>query len=430
MQALLDLLGRELHDAQLEFVTPIGARWTLGRGLPCARVNLAQAATLRRILLHPRYELPATYTRGEWAPADGDLLKVLEVATRIQLQWDTTGRGLWGRGLAWLGELNSALRARRNVHAHYDRDADFYGSFLDADWHYSCGYFERAEQTLEAAQQAKCELIARKLNLRPGARVLDIGCGFGSLAMYLAERHQARVTGVTLSEAQLALGRERLASRDLHGRVELRLQDYRHTQGQFDAVVSVGMFEHVGRPQYAEFFRMVRQRLVPGGTSLIHTIGRSGPPGVTNPWIRRHIFPGGYIPAASEVLGTIEHASLVLTDLEIWRQHYAHTLAAWHQRFESTRDRWRDRYGEEFCRMWTFYLLASQASFQSGDLVVFQLQLARRPATVPLTRDYLYRSRAAANFWDRRQQRSRKLRAVRTRAAAPPKDRPEQDSEN
>ena len=434
MQALLDQLGRELHDAQLEFITPTGARWTLGHGYPRACVEVDSVAVLGRILLNPRYELAAEFTRGHWRPTDGELLRVLKVATRIQGQWDAKGgtTATWRRALGWLGELNTIIGSRHNVHAHYDRDASFYGSFLDADWHYSCAYFEDDTKSLDEAQQAKCQLIARKLNLRPGARVLDIGCGFGSLAMYLAEHHGAKVTGVTLSESQLGEARQRVARRGRDDDVELRLQAYRKTCGEFDAVVRVGMFEHVGRPQYDRYFRAVHERLRPGGTALIHTIGRSSPAGATNTWIRRHIFPGGYIPAASEVLAPIEHSHLVLTDLEIWRRHYALTLAAWHRGFDAQRDRWRARYGEAFCRMWTFYLLASQAAFEWGDLVVFQFQLARMPVALPRTRNYLYRqppsNRVTIGSVSGKVQPIRAMTS--TAKAKQPTDHPEQGSGN
>ncbi len=393
MQALLDYMGRQLHDAHLEFVAPSGARWTLGHGWPRATIELRCDQVLRRILMHPRYELAAAYVRGDWQPAGGDLMSVLEVATRIQMQWEAQRRPWWQRSLSWLGERNSSLRARSNVHAHYDREPEFYGSFLDADWHYSCGYFagtdRNPDQNLDAAQQAKCERIARKLDLQPEASVLDIGCGFGSLAMYLARHQRARVVGVTLSTAQLEHARERLRASGLQRRVELRLQDYRHVREQFDAVVSVGMFEHVGRPQYVRYFRTVFERLRPGGTALVHTIGRSGPPTTTNPWIRRNIFPGGYIPAATEAMAAIEPSGLVLCDLDVWRQHYALTLLHWHRRFEASRERWASRWGEAFCRGWEFYLRASEASFRWGDLVVFQFQLARRPLRLPITRGYI-----------------------------------------
>jgi cyclopropane-fatty-acyl-phospholipid synthase len=297
---------------------------------------------------------------------------------------------LLGNGLAMLGELNNPLKSRRNVHAHYDLDYDLYSRFLDRDLHYSCAYFSNPDMGLEAAQQAKCAHIATKLDLQPGARVLDIGCGWGSMALYLAEHHEARVTAITLSPEQLGVARQRAVERKLERLVEFRLEDYRDTRGEFDAIVSIGMFEHVGRPQYHRFFEQVGSLLTPQGTALLHSIGRSTPAGSTNPWIRKYIFPGGYIPAASEIMAAMEPSGLILTDLEVWRLHYARTLAEWNRRFQAERERFAAQLGERFCRMWEFYLQVSEANFRWGDLVVFHAQMERSLERLPLTRDYLY----------------------------------------
>jgi len=293
-------------------------------------------------------------------------------------------------GLNRLRELNTPTRSRRNVSHHYDLDYRLYAAFLDRDLHYSCAYFREPGLSLEAAQQAKCAHIAAKLDLRRGMRVLDIGCGWGSLALYLAQHHEVHVTGITLSQEQLGIARQRAAERGLERLTDFRLQDYRLTTGQFDAVVSVGMFEHVGRPQYDVFFRQCAQRLKGSGTLLLHTIGRISPPAATNPWIRKYIFPGGYLPAASEILAAIERRGLFLTDLEVWRLHYADTLAHWNQRFQARRAEFCDRTSERFCRMWEFYLLSAEAGFRWGDLVVYQVQLTHDRHRLPQTRDYLY----------------------------------------
>lgn len=391
MQAALDFLGRKLQNARLEFVAADGRRWVLGRGEPHALVQIDSGKILKRILRNPVLALGETYMEGAWRPQDDDLLRVLEVGIRMLRQWEPTGATRLLHVLhGWWTELNNAADARRNIHHHYDLQPEFYASFLDAGLFYSCAYFAEGIDTLESAQQAKCRHIAHKLAITPGARVLDIGCGFGGMALYLAQEHGAQVTGITLADEQLRVAQKRARELGLEDRVEFRLEDYRDTQGSFDAIASVGMFEHVGRPQYATYFRHVRQLLKPGGVALIHTIGRSSPPGETNPWIRKYIFPGGYIPAASEMLPAIEHAGLVLTDLEVWREHYARTLAHWHQRFQAVSARWAGHYGERFCRMWRYYLQASEANFRSGDLVVFHAQLAHRPVGLPLTRDYLY----------------------------------------
>lgn len=389
---LLERLSRHLDGGSLHILAPDGERWTLGSGQPEATLHLRDRAELLRMATHPRLQVGERYMEGGWEPADDDLLAVLEVAMRNLDRMMRHGNHHLRRLLARLGELNSPLSARRNISHHYDIDTPVYRHFLDAEMHYSCAYFERPDMDLEAAQQAKCALIARKLDLRPGARVLDIGCGWGGMALHLARHHDVHVTGITLSERQLAMARHRAAEEGLDGRVEFRLEDYRATRGPFDAIVSVGMFEHVGRPQYDTYFRRLRELLTEDGVALVHSIGRSGPPGEGNPWIRKYIFPGGYIPAASEMLAPVERSGLILADFEVWRLHYAQTLAEWHRRFQAARQEIEAIMGERFCRMWRFYLQASEAAFRWGGLGVFHLQLTRSLDRLPLTRDYLYRS--------------------------------------
>ena len=245
--------------------------------------------------------------------------------------------------------------------------------------------------SLEEAQRAKCRHIMNKLCLQPGQRVLDIGCGWGGLAFYLAEHADVKVTGLTLSREQLRVAESRARERGLEGRVDFRLQDYREHHGSYDRIVSVGMFEHVGVRHYRDYFDQVRRLLVHDGIALLHTIGRHGAPGTTNPWIEKYIFPGGYNPALSEVTRAIERSGLVSCDIEILRQHYAKTLVLWHQRFHAHRAEIAQRMGERFCRMWEFYLATCEAAFRWRDLVVFQIQLTHRMGAVPITRDYLYR---------------------------------------
>ncbi|HEY9544997.1 MAG TPA: cyclopropane-fatty-acyl-phospholipid synthase family protein [Solimonas sp.] len=390
MQLLLDAIGRGFDGGTLEFVAGDDI-WMLGHGEPRARVQLRDPGVLREILLRPSLKFGETYMEHGWEPADGDLLRVLEVGLKFEDSLEHRMKGRRVRALlSQLLELNNPLASQHNVEHHYDLDADLYRRFLDEEMFYSCAYFERDDMTLEAAQQAKCALIARKLDLKPGARVLDIGCGWGGLAIHLAQNHGAHVTGITLSSEQLAVAQARVEELGLNGQIEFRLEDYRSTQGEFDAVVSVGMFEHVGRPQYPTFFKQVRERLKPHGTALIHSIGRLSPPGSGNAWIRKYIFPGGYIPAASEALAVLEESGLLLNDFEVWRLHYAKTLAQWNHRFQTSRAYFVDKLGERFCRMWEFYLLASEASFRWGGLCVFHLQLSHQLDRLPLTRDYLY----------------------------------------
>ncbi len=392
MQTLLDWMGSGFAVGRLEFAAPDGRTWTLGQGQPSARLRLRSGSVLRSILRNPALRFGETYMDGGWEPDGCDLRDVLAVAMRIEHALQAKhGRLVMAiqRSRARLHELNTPLRSRRNVAHHYDLDFELYRQFLDADLHYSCAYYAHNDDTLEQAQQAKCELIARKLRLQPGAHVLDIGCGWGSLALYLAQHYRVRVTGITLSPSQLEVARRRARERGLAEQVEFRLEDYRSSEGAFDAIVSVGMFEHVGRPQYARFFRQLSQLLKADGVGLVHTIGRLTPPSANNPWIDKYIFPGGYIPAASEVLPAVEDSGLLLTDLEIWREHYARTLAEWRRRFDAA-TALPERFDARFRRMWRFYLQASESSFIEGGLAVFHLQLAHRLDRVPLTRDYLY----------------------------------------
>jgi cyclopropane-fatty-acyl-phospholipid synthase len=287
-------------------------------------------------------------------------------------------------------QRNSASASRRNVEHHYDIDERVYALFLDDDWQYSCAYFEHADATLEQAQLAKKRHIAAKLLIAPGQRVLDIGCGWGGLAFYLAETAgAAHVTGISLSEKQIALARARAIERKLQKRVSFELQDYRDVQGQFDRIVSVGMFEHVGLGFYDTFFRTCRERLAEGGVMLLHAIGNMGRPSYTNPWIVKYIFPGGHLPSLSDILPSIERAGLIVTDIEVLRLHYASTLREWRRRFMRRRAEAAALYDERFCRMWEFYLSMAETAFLWENIAVFQIQLARRQTAVPLTRDYL-----------------------------------------
>lgn len=406
-QRAVALLGSAIKEGRLDIEADSGEVWRLGQRGPHARIRVRDASVLPRILLHPTLRLGEAYMDGDWAPA-GDLLSVFEVAMCVlrQIEGNPLIKAFKSSAGRWV-EANDPRRSQRNVAQHYDLDADFFRLFLDEDLHYSCAYYGSEDSSLEQAQLDKRAHIARKLNLRRGARVLDIGCGWGSLALYLAEKYEARVLGITLSKEQHRVACARARERGLSDRVEFRLEDYRQTQGRYDAIVSVGMFEHVGRPQYAQYFAQMHALLADHGTALLHTIGRSTPPGGTNPWINKYIFPGGYVPAASEVLAPIERSGLLLDDLEVLRMHYAYTLRDWHTRFQARRKIAEMRYGERFCRMWEFYLQGCEAAFRWSDLVVFQFQLTRQLQRLPLQRDYLY---AAAG-------------SVRARSTSPRKQR-------
>ncbi len=304
-----------------------------------------------------------------------------------------------GRLLRPILQANNAIRSKSNVAHHYDLNGRLYSLFLDRDRQYSCAYFAADDVSLEESQLAKKRHIAAKLKLdKPGLEVLDIGCGWGGMALTLAKEFGAKVTGITLSEEQLAAARARAAQEGLSDRVTFELMDYRAMRRQFDRVVSVGMFEHVGAPHYETFFKTLKSCLKPDGVALIHSIGRFDGPGATNSWIAKYIFPGGYSPALSEVLGPVERAGLRTTDIEILRLHYAKTLAHWRRRFAANRDAITTIYDDRFCRMFEFYLSGSELAFRLSDHMNFQIQLTRQQEALPLTRDYIYETEHQRKF--------------------------------
>ena len=293
------------------------------------------------------------------------------------------------RGLKRFQQANPIGKAQQNVAHHYDLGNAFYELFLDEEMFYSCAYFRDDDDTLEAAQINKCRLIAAKLNLKPGQKVLDIGSGWGGMARYLAKVADVEVLGVTLSKEQFALAVDRTKAAGLDKRVHFELKDYRHLTQKFDRIVSVGMFEHVGVQHYGEFFSKVNELLSDDGVMLLHSIGHMSPPGTASPWLRKYIFPGAYSPALSEVFPAVENNSLWVTDCEFLRVHYATTLRHWHQRFEANRTKVAEMYDERFCRMWEFYLISAEMMFRTGSQEVFHMQLAKKRDAVPIVRDYI-----------------------------------------
>ena len=285
--------------------------------------------------------------------------------------------------------LNDRWRSERNVAHHYDLSDEMYGLFLDSERQYTCAYHPTGAEDIETAQRLKEQHIAAKLRLEPGMRVADLGCGWGSLAMYLARHHDVDVTAVTLSKEQVAWGNARARELGLADRVRLLHKDYREVEGTFDRVVSIGMLEHVGVRQYGRMFERIRALLPQHGVALVHSIGRVLGPGSTNPWIKKYIFPGGYIPALSEVLPSIERSGLWVTDIEVLRLHYAYTLKQWRERFVANWDKAAALYDERFCRMWEYYLATSEISFRHLDNMNFQIQVAVDRNTLPIARDYM-----------------------------------------
>jgi cyclopropane-fatty-acyl-phospholipid synthase len=387
------LITRLIRRGNLRLTSASGTQMTFGDGSgPPIAARFTHRSTELAVLAEPELKLGEAYMDGTLVMEQGTIADLLEVAMGAMrghaLRW-TNPLDALRLARRWIRQLNLRGRAQRNVAHHYDLDEQLYALFLDSDRQYSCGYFETPTTTLDDAQLAKKRHIAAKLRVTPGARVLDIGCGWGGLALYLAEFTGAHVTGITLSREQLALARVRAGERQLDDQVEFRMQDYRDVPETYDRIVSVGMFEHVGIAFYDRFFRACARTLADDGVMVLHAIGRSEGPGTTNPWIRKYIFPGGYIPALSEVLPAVERAGLLVTDIEILRLHYAHTLRAWRERFLAHRETVERLYDGRFVRMWEFYLAACEMAFAKQNMMVFQLQLTKRQGTVPITRDYI-----------------------------------------
>jgi cyclopropane-fatty-acyl-phospholipid synthase len=362
---------------------------------PEVTVRLSHAAPCVKIALNPHLGAGEAYMDGTLTVEDGSLRDFLKLVFINLNYFDSSAQERVIRRLGQIWDFmarNGIERSRRNIIHHYDLSNDFYKLFLDKDMQYSCALFdEKGTITLDEAQLRKRRHIIGKLCLKPGMKVLDIGCGWGGLAIEMAKRHGAEVVGVTLSGQQHELGRQRVRQAGLESRVDLRLQDYREVTGRFDRIVSVGMFEHVGKAHFPEYFRKCRALLQDDGVMLLHAIGVGKPLGSSNPWLKKYIFPGGFLPALSEVTPEMEKADLRIADIEVLRLHYAYTLREWHARCEAHKDRIVRMFGARFYRMWEMYLLSCEAGFLYGGLAVFQTQLVKQVGAVPITRDYLYR---------------------------------------
>jgi cyclopropane-fatty-acyl-phospholipid synthase len=415
MHRLLNyLLGSFIQRGNLQVTTARGRTFSVGDGTgKRVAVRFLTCSAELGLVLNPELKVGEAYMNGDLIIEEGTVLDLVSLAvgqnhkdpqwTRVQ----ALARFLWRRLL----QFNPRGRARKNVAHHYDLDRGLYSLFLDADLQYSCAYFDKPGLSLEDAQLAKKRHLAAKLQLpqaSPGElkpasnhsasqlRVLDIGSGWGGLALYLAEISKACVTGVTLSAEQLGASRARAVEKGLAHKCEFQLQDYRDVEGRFDRIVSVGMFEHVGKPHYREFFQKCFDLLADDGIMLLHTIGRLDGPADTNQWIWRYIFPGGYAPALSEIVPFVERSGFIISDVEVLRIHYAETLRHWRDRFIANRDEATSIYDERFVRMWEFYLSGCEAFFRHGGLAVFQIQLVKDINAVPLTREYMYPEQATA----------------------------------
>jgi len=407
MFLLTQMLRSLIHQGELTVIDPAGRMRSFGSGAPAVTIRLSDRSLSRKLFFGADLRLGEAYMDGTLTVENGDIYDLLDLCLR------NMGRG----NIIWLQEAHSRLRAltrrlaqnnrlglaKRRVAHHYDLSDELYDLFLDPDRQYSCGYYSREGDGLEAAQEQKKRHIAAKLKLEPGMKVLDIGSGWGGLGLYLAQVAKCDVTGITLSEHQHEVSNRRAADQGLTDRVRFKLQDYRQETGTFDRIVSVGMFEHVGVGYYPAFFGKVKELLTPDGVTLLHTIGRTDGAGATNRWIAKYIFPGGYVPALSEITPPIEKTGLYITDVEVLRLHYAYTLKEWRRRFLANIDRVREIYDDRFCRMWEFYLAASEATFRHDRQVVFQIQLSHALESLPLTRDYMLERERATATHDRDQ---------------------------
>ena len=403
-RALLEkFLSASVKRGRLDVTYAGGDRSGFGRpadGFPEVAIRFTDEKVPRDIVLDPRLGAAEAFMDGRLIVERGDVMELVTLL-RANAPWDegnsfgspSPWRDLKNRAAFLAEQVNNRLRSRKNVAHHYDIGNDLYALMLDGEhWQYSCAYWPRPGMSLAEAQEAKLAHIAAKLRVERGNKILDIGCGWGGMAIFLAQNYDVRVHGITLSAEQLDLARKRAADAQVAERVTFELVDYRELPGRgetFDRIVSVGMFEHVGRPQFRTFFRACANLLKEDGVMLLHTIGRFGGPGTTDAFTRKYIFPGGYIPALSETVAASEKVRLIATDVETLRLHYAKTLRAWYANCEANRDAIVALYDERFYRMWTFYLAGATAAFEHGSLGNYQIQYVRTRRALPITRDWI-----------------------------------------
>jgi cyclopropane-fatty-acyl-phospholipid synthase len=400
---LTRFLARAVRQGRLDVVFADGSASTYGTpapGFPEIVLRLADDKVTRDILMDPRLGAAEAFIDGRLLIEKGDVMGLVSLL-RANAPWDKGGnlgrpgtlKRLVNRAGFAAEQINNRVGSKRNVAHHYDIGNDLYALMLDAEhWQYSCAYWADGVTTLAQAQGAKLAHIAKKLALSPGQEVLDIGCGWGGMAIHLAQHHGVRVTGITLSEEQAALARERVAAAGVADKVTILLEDYRDTAAsgrRFDRIVSVGMFEHVGRAQFETFFEAAARMLADHGVMLLHTIGRMGRPSTTDAFTRKYIFPGGYIPALSETLAASEKFRLIAADIETLRLHYAKTIRCWYANCLANRETIIALHDERFFRMWTFYLAGAATVFEHGSMCNYQIQYVRSRHALPITRDYL-----------------------------------------
>jgi cyclopropane-fatty-acyl-phospholipid synthase len=423
MALIEQLAGKLIGTGRLVVVMPGGKRREFGPGgSPSLTVRLTDRRTAFAIARNPRLAIGEAYMDGRLVIEDGDILELMEMATSAN-RWEQggTGRKALKKGKSPLKTLfrarNEARRARRNVAHHYDIGNELYRLFLDDDLQYSCAYFTDPGNSLEQAQLDKKAHIVAKLALEPGQHVLDIGCGWGGTALYLNRVAGVRVTGVTLSEEQVRVARERAEAAGVSDQVRFELVDYRQVEGPFDRIVSIGMFEHVGAAHYEEFFAKCRQLLKPDGVMLLHTIGKFGKAAGPDPFTDKYIFPGYHLPSLSQVAAASEKARLITSDVETLRLHYAYTLRHWLERARRHRERIVALYDERFFRMWEFYLAGGVVGFEYGTMCNYQLQYVRDRRALPITRDYMIEREPALREAGARAPAPRKAQRARSSAS-------------
>ena len=405
MKLLDAFLARAVQRGTLKICYPDGHCRTFGEpdpALPAVAIRFTDNAAIRRVIRNPSVGTPEMYMAGRLLVDDDDIIGLLKVATANN-RWErgqnaldaSPSAKLWATISYRIGRYNMSRRSKRNVAHHYDLSDQLYDLFLDADHQYSCAYYTSPHRSLEEAQDDKKAHLVAKLRAGPGMRVLDIGCGWGGLAIYIHQKTGADVLGVTLSEEQLKAARGRAVEAGVDQHVKFELIDYRRLTGQFDRIISVGMFEHVGTAHYDTFFRKCRNLLTEKGVMVLHTIGRAGGPGITDAFTTKYIFPGGYIPALSEIVKANEKLSWYVSDVEVLRLHYAYTLKHWYDRVVAARARIVTLYDERFYRMWIYYLAGSYVSFLNGSLVNYQVQFLRDRDALPITRDYMHHDELA-----------------------------------
>ncbi len=392
---------RLITSGTLNIVTYNGKRLQFGDGTGApVGIRFTDWKAQFGFILDPDLKLGENFVDQRMVVEQGTIYDFLSLVLKAQRfvrpPWPVRILDRWRYVTRRFLQKNGITKAKQNVAHHYDLDDRLYQLFLDEDRQYSCAYFESECASLDEAQLSKKRHIAAKLCISAGQRVLDIGCGWGGMALYLARVGGAgHVTGVTLSEEQLKVAEARVSKAHLSDKVQFELQDYRALDAKFERIVSVGMFEHVGIDFYDVFFNKIADLLTDDGVMLLHTIGNSDVPDFTNPWIVKYIFPGGHLPSLSDITVSVERSKLIVTDVEVLRLHYAKTLRHWRERFMARRAEAVALYDERFCRIWEFYLSASETAFQYEDIVVFQLQIAKRQENVPLTRDYIFEAEAA-----------------------------------